>query len=304
METNGRKDNQSPWQEHLPLLLTLLDALAKHAVDDTNAAGLGFLAHLQDIETRVIDANSKTDVSLGKLRDVSNDLKEYDRGREPLEKALREARAFTRSLGDRIQASREVMRAAHAKASLLRAELVAAGSGNAATKIAGSALADRLLPLVEEVLSDLDTGRDDLPEHSRAGLHEQDRLLEEVSVTIENLIDDYAAMIRMKIDRMRIAQRTGAELEYAIREALAATQAGDIIRQQIELIAGMILKLRVVAEAGRSEDLIASMLSDLISDIPSCYVMRSQHDVHLAVTGRRSPSGPDPDEELPRFELF
>ncbi len=108
----------------------------------------------------------------------------------------------------------------------------------------------------------------------------------------------------MKIDRMRAAQRSGTELEHAIREALASAQTGDIIRQQIEVIAGIVLKLRAVAETGSAEEEIAAMLSGLIGEIPSSYVMRSQHEVHLAVTGRPARSGPDPDEDLPRFELF
>ena len=294
---DGAQVDRDPWAEQLPLLMSLLDGLARRAVDDTNATSLGFLVHLRDIEDRVIAANRDTAAVLDKLRNISSDLEDYGRARAPLDGAVDQARTFLWQLGDRLRGSHEVMRSIRSRANRLQAELAAGGEDSAVPK-AG------LRPLVDGILADLHLGGLDRPDHVEAGLAGQDRLLDEVSATLENLFDDYAGMIRMKIDRTRAKQQSGAELEHAIREALASAQAGDIIRQQIELIADIILELRSVAENAGGPEAVAGMLSGLLAEISSRYVMQSQHEVHRGITGTRSPGGPEPGEDPPRFELF
>jgi len=88
----------SPWAGQLPALLTLLDGLARHAVEDTNSVSLGCLGHLGDIESRVAAADRDTEAYLDRPGDIDKLRGKHDEDRRALDAALGETRTHA---GDR-----------------------------------------------------------------------------------------------------------------------------------------------------------------------------------------------------------
>ena len=338
----GTFDETSPWTEHLPALLSLLDGLARHAVEDTNSASLGFLGHLSDIESRVAAANRETEAFLARLGDIDRLREQHVEDRRALDTALSEARAFGHTIAAQISESRQALQSISGSVRQMQDELVSIGriskqigilSINASIESARAgdagrgfaiiaqniralsgdtqAITDRLRPLVEHVHSELRThgiegGRDSAADRSAeisTKLAEQDALLGELGEKLAKMAGEYATLIQVKFDRNRASRKSGAELEDAIRAALASAQTGDIIRQQIELIAGVILQLRDVARKGGQPEEISAKLAALMSNISGSFVMKTQHDVKRLASGQPSPR-PDPEDDLPRFELF
>ncbi len=338
----GTFDENSPWTEHLPALLTLLDGLAKHAVEDTNSASLGFLGHLSDIESRVAAANRDTEAFLARLGDIDKLREKHDEDRRALDAALNEARAFGHTVAAQISESRQALQSISGSVRQMQDELVSIGriskqigilSINASIESARAgdagrgfaiiaqnirelsgdtqAITDRLRPLVELVHSELKThgiegGHDAEGDRSAEvsdKLSEQDDLLRDVGDKLGKMAGEYADLIQVKLDRNRASLQSGAQLEDAIRAALASAQTGDIIRQQIELIATVILQLRDLARSGGDPQEIAGRLAELMGNISGSFVMKTQHDVQRLAEGTPAPR-PDPEEDLPRFELF
>ncbi|MGB0659072.1 MAG: hypothetical protein ACPGNV_02750 [Mangrovicoccus sp.] len=308
MAIDGMHSDPPPWAAQLPALLTLLDALAKHAVEDTNAASLRFLQHLLEIENRVIAANQDTAAFLTRLETAYKEVEGYDKGRQSLDQELRQAYDLNHRLSGQVQACHRAMHSISATATRLEEELATLGYQSQDADHDGDKASARLLPLVLELRSTLQESSPNFQDIGKAGilekLAEQDHLLDDVSRTWENLIDDYAALLRLKFDRNLAAQKAGAELEDAIRGALASAQTGDIIRQQIELVSAVILKMRDIFDGDASGPDMAAQMSEILADMSSSYVMSSQYEVHLEAIGPPASLQPAPTEDLPRFELF
>lgn len=288
------------WADHLPRLLDLLNGLAQHAVDDTNAASIAFLSQLKGLEDRVASDNISSREALDRMREIDQIAKAQEAERTGLSEALRDAIHVAALVQTEVIASRATF--ANMEATL--AQVTSALAGHEAD----SPLKARLSPQVAKLEAELaaikthlrSTGLPEDPHGMQDRLAAQGTLLREMDAKLAKLAKDYSGLIAMKREQRQQVLESGQLLETAIRGALASAQTGDIIRQQIETVMLVLQQLREVAANSVVLPDIGQELRVILDGLSKRYVMRSQHLIHHEVMG----DGIVMSDEEPRMELF
>lgn len=330
-----------PWALYLPKLLDVLDGLAKRAVEDTNAASMSFLEHLQAIEQRVKAENREIESALKEIGDVNQLAEKQEEERELLDEAITDAIEFGSVVRREVLASRQAISSIAPSVAEMRSELSsieriskginilavnatieAARAGDAGLGfgvIAESVrqlanetqmITERLTPLVTSVHTEIvdysganmgATSNQSQDELS-VKLDAQGALLKQVGESLESLSTDYAKLIEMKRVKRERSAESGRVLEETIRSALSSAQTGDIIRQQIETIINALSLMREVAASVGDTANIHAALDEVLIGLSSKFVMKSQHDVHAEIAGTGTTQ--TGEDDLPTFEMF
>lgn len=288
------------WADHLPRLLDLLNGLAQHAVDDTNAASIAFLSQLKGLEDRVASDNISSREALDRMREIDQIAKAQEAERAGLSEALRDAIHVAALVQTEVIASRATF--ANMEATL--AQVTSALEGHEVD----SPLKARLTPQVAKLEAELaaikthlrSAGLPEDPNGMQDRLAAQGALLREMDAKLAKLAKDYSGLIAMKRAQRQQVLESGQLLETAIRGALASAQTGDIIRQQIETVMLVLQQLREVAANSVVLPDIGQELRVILDGLSKRYVMRSQHLIHHEVMG----DGIVMSDEEPRMELF
>lgn len=299
--TAAPQPNCSAWADHLPRLLDLLNGLAQHAVDDTNAASIAFLSQLKGLEDRVASDNMSSREALDRMREIDQIAKAQEAERTGLSEALRDAIHMAALVQTEVIASREAFSKMENTLTQVAADLDNADPATATLK-------DRVAPQVAQMQADLaaiqshvqSTGLPQDPDGMQDRLAAQGALLREMDEKLSRLAKDYSDLIAMKRAQRQQVLESGQLLETAIRGALASAQTGDIIRQQIETVMLVLQQLREVAANSLVLPDIKQELMLILDGLSKRYVMRSQHLIHHEVMG----DGIVMSDEEPRMELF
>lgn len=331
MEAVQKYPDQTAWARLLPEILSILEGLGRNAVEDTNAASIAFLESLEKIEVMIVAANKSREASLNELSDMDRLSAQHEGDRVVLSKSISDAISFGSVVQGEIIASREALAAIGTSIGKMRGELVlveriakeikilavnatiesarAGDAGRGFAVIAGSVrelaikteeITQRLSPLVNSAHDELsghfhDTAQGEM-ENSRdvvEQLSDQGTLLSDVGDKLDALAQDYVGLIEARRERIKSHQNSGQEMESTIRAALASAQSGDVIRQQIETIVQAQAKLREIASSITDDPAVADALGDLLANLSSGYVMKSQHMADAKARGTAAGSSDD-----------